>query len=406
MEYAPYVKIVLRKKMNKDGTYPLAVRITKDRKSSYVHVGHHIDDTFWDPKNRKVKKSHPNSVRLNNLLSKKLNEAEDGLLDMEVQKTDTSSKAIKTKLKSSKATSFFAQADLYIADLKKQGKYNQWKSDRSRVQAFKDFLNDGDVSFKEISESLLARYRTWLKGTRKVGEQTIVNYLTIIQTVFNLAISNGIAEHKYYPFGRGKVVLKAPKSLKIGLVADEVKELEALQLAKGSYDRHAKNVWLVSFYFAGMRASDVLRLKWADFQNDRLYYSMGKNDKPGSLKIADKALKILAEYKGQNNNHDLVFPDLRHVPDFTDKFEMQRQISAVIQKLDESLKDIAKALELTKKLTMHISRHTFGSISGDKIPIQMLQKLYRHTSITTTIGYQANFIHKDADEALDAVIEF
>ncbi len=36
----------------------------------------------------------------------------------------------------------------------------------------------------------------------------------------------------------------------------------------------------------------------------------------------------------------------------------------------------------------------------------MLQKLYRHTSITTTIGYQANFIHKDKDEALAAVIGF
>lgn len=55
---------------------------------------------------------------------------------------------------------------------------------------------------------------------------------------------------------------------------------------------------------------------------------------------------------------------------------------------------------------MHIARHTFDNISGDRIPLQMLQKLYRHSSITTTIGYQSNFIHKDADEALEAVIGF
>src|SRR5579872_568010 len=103
------VKIVLRKKKNKDGTYPLAIRITKDRKSSYVHLGHHIDQDFWDKKNRKVKKSHPNSVRLNNLLSKKLAEAEDNLLDMEVQKNDVSSRVIKSRLKVSKESSFFAQ---------------------------------------------------------------------------------------------------------------------------------------------------------------------------------------------------------------------------------------------------------------------------------------------------------
>ncbi len=55
---------------------------------------------------------------------------------------------------------------------------------------------------------------------------------------------------------------------------------------------------------------------------------------------------------------------------------------------------------------MHIARHTFGNISGDRIPIQMLQKLYRHSSITTTIGYQGNFIHQSADDALEAVIGF
>ena len=68
--------------------------------------------------------------------------------------------------------------------------------------------------------------------------------------------------------------------------------------------------------------------------------------------------------------------------------------------------DYALGIEINKNITMHISRHTFGNISGDKIPIQMLQRLYRHSSITTTIGYQASFIHKDADEALDAVLDF
>ncbi len=55
---------------------------------------------------------------------------------------------------------------------------------------------------------------------------------------------------------------------------------------------------------------------------------------------------------------------------------------------------------------MHIARHTFGNISGDKIPIQTLQKLYRHSSITTTINYQSNFTHREEDEALDKVINF
>ena len=34
----------------------------------------------------------------------------------------------------------------------------------------------------------------------------------------------------------------------------------------------------------------------------------------------------------------------------------------------------------------------------------MLQKLYRHSDITTTINYQQSFINKDTDDALALVI--
>lgn len=101
-----------------------------------------------------------------------------------------------------------------------------------------------------------------------------------------------------------------------------------------------------------------------------------------------------------------VFPDLETSPDLYDLYSVQRRISQKGKRINEVLPEIAKECKIDKKLTMHIARHTFGNISGDRIPIQMLQKLYRHTSITTTIGYQGNFIHKDADEALDAVIGF
>ncbi|MDB0023308.1 hypothetical protein N9E14_05650, partial [Flavobacteriaceae bacterium] len=59
-----------------------------------------------------------------------------------------------------------------------------------------------------------------------------------------------------------------------------------------------------------------------------------------------------------------------------------------------------------KKVTMHIARHSFGNIAADNIHPLMLQKLYRHTDLKTTINYQANFIHKDADDALDSVVNF
>ena len=83
---------------------------------------------------------------------------------------------------------------------------------------------------------------------------------------------------------------------------------------------------------------------------------------------------------------------------------VQQHIKICVKENNEQLDKLVKRAGIKKKVTMHIARHSFGNISGDKIPVQMLQKLYRHSSITTTIGYQAHFIYKDADDALDSVI--
>ena len=133
---------------------------------------------------------------------------------------------------------------------------------------------------------------------------------------------------------------------------------------------------------------------------------MGKNEKGGSLKIPEKALKIIEQYKGDRQGvEDYIFPELKTLTDKQDKFIEQRRIMNMTSSVDITLQNvIANQAGITKRLTMHIARHTFGNISGDRIPIQMLQKLYRHSSVTTTIGYQANFVNKDADDALDAVL--
>lgn len=400
------IKIVLRKRPNKDGTRPLILQIIKNRKSSILHTGQDIKENDWDAKNQKVKKSHPNSARINNYLIKKLAEANAKSLDLESSKEHVSSKAVKEVLKPSGGSTFFAQAELYLKSLKDSGKYNQYTADKPRVKHFKDFLKDSDISFPDVTVGLLDRYVVYLKQLGDKGQRTIMNHLVVIRSVFSYAARNKVIDKKISPFGREGVKIKFPDSLKIGLTAEEVAKIETAALPEGSFENHARNLWLFSYYFAGMRVADVLRLKWSDLQNERLYYSMGKNEKGGSLKIPAKALKIISAYEKEKiNNDDFVFPDLKKVVDRNDKFIIDRTIAFTASRIDKYLRNyVAPIAEIEKPLTMHIARHTFGNISGDRIPIQMLQKLYRHSHITTTIGYQANFIFKDADEALDAVI--
>lgn len=398
------VRIILKKDKRKDGTYPLVIRITKDRKSSHVYLDYSIMESDWDSKLQRVKKSHPNFKRLNNFLLKKLAEANDQSLELESSKTMVSAIAVRQKIVPSAGSSFFAQADLYLERLKADGKYNIYTPDKSRLNHFKEFLKH-DHAFQDITIPLLERFKSYVKAVWGQSERSAVNHLVVIRSVFSQAIKEGATDAKYYPFGKGRIAIRFPESIKVGLNAEEIKALETVDLNDNPKANHARNLWLFSFYFAGMRVSDVLRLRWSDFQNDRLHYAMGKNAKAGSLKVPEKALRILDQYRPlKENNDDLVFPELKGV-DFSNKFVAQRTSGFKTSTIDKILKnEVAPAAKIDKVLTMHIARHTFGNISGDKIPIQMLQKLYRHSSIVTTIGYQANFIHKDADEALESVI--
>lgn len=397
------VSIVLRKTPNKEGKHNLYLRIIKDRKTSQTSIGHSVLLADWDSIKQVVRKSHPNSARLNNLIAKKISEATDKLVEMETSNTDTSAKAIKKAVVSAKDGTFFKQSKIYIDQLKATGKFNQRSADEPRINRFKKFLKNEDINFSEISPGLLKRFKAYLIGTHNVSERTAVNHLVVIRTVYNRAVADGVTDKKNYPFGKGKMVIKFPDSSKIGLSTDEVKALEEVELPSG--ENHARNLWLVSFYFAGMRVSDVLRLKWSDFQNDRLYYAMGKNLKAGSLKVPSKVLEILKQYPIGSNAHDLVFPDLAKMPDLSKLYEVQSYIKTRVRSCNDYLKNIAVKMELTKPLSMHVSRHTFAQISADRIPANVLQRLYRHSDIKTTMGYQSNFINKTTDDALAAVID-
>lgn len=397
------IKAVLRPKPNAQGQYPIAIRITKDRQSTYIFTGQYLADKDWDKAKCRVKKSHPNSVRLNNLILSKLAEANDKVIELETQKKGSSAKSIKKSVAGEKEGTFLKQAQIYLDNLKKSGKYNRHNNDSPKIERVKEFAG-GDIAFSDITVPFLRNFQAWMKGTRQITERTVVNHLVIIRSIYNQAIQSGAADLKNYPFGKGKISIKFPESKKVGMTKEEITMLETVNLPNMG-QHHARNIYLISYYFAGMRVSDVLRMKWSDFQNGRLYYTMGKNNKTDSLKVPEKALAIIDQYKDDTPQHDLVFPFLKSLSDLRDEFEVQKYIKVKVRSINTYLKTIATDLNINKKLTMHVSRHSFAQVSADKIPVQILQKLYRHSNITTTIGYQSNFSNKDMDDALNKVLQ-
>ena len=286
------------------------------------------------------------------------------------------------------------------------GKIKVYKSDRSRIENFKTYRKQEDLFFEDITTELLNHFANYLRGKKGLKPRSIVNHFILIRTLYNKAINDDVVERNFYPFGKGKLTIRIPESQKIGLDEEEVKRIERLKLKKGTILWHTRNVFLLSFNLAGIRIGDLLRLKWSDFKDGRLFYVMGKNNKPGSVKINPKVKQILKFYKPVNlNPNEYIFPELKQANQ-KDPVDMERKVNNATKNFNMSLKKIAKLANIEKNLYNHIARHSFGYIAGDKIPIHTLQSLYRHSSIITTANYQQSFTNKEIDNAIDKVLDF
>ncbi len=229
------------------------IRIVKNRKPNVIYTRHYIAPKFWDEKNRKIKKAHPNSVRLNNLLAKKLSEASDTVIELQSNHKEFSSKQIKKQIvKPSEEESFNSVSKQYLLELEENKKLTRLSSDKPRVNHVINFTDSDNLSFREINEDFIKGFISYLRIKRENSPRSITNNLIVIRTLFNIAIRKGIVDSKLYPFWKGKIRIKFPETEKVGLSADEVKRIENLENLTERED-HAESVWLFSFYLARMR---------------------------------------------------------------------------------------------------------------------------------------------------------
>lgn len=420
------VSIYIRKRPAKDGKFPISIRITINREQVYIMTGQKLDSlTQWDEKAQRVKKSHPNSIRLNNFLLAEVAKANNRALEMET-KGQVSAKDVKKNLEPVEIKkSFFKEiADQYLEEHRLRGNYDVWKSEQNKLKRFYSFIKNDKMEFKDITVELLQRYIANLRISKKfqfdeskppkpLGERTIANHLIVIRTIFNRAIAAKLVSKDNYPFGgKGNISIKIPSSSKMGLDEFEIKKLEEIDLSGLSsiYD-DARNIWLTEFYFAGMRVTDCLLLKWTDFHNGRLYYVMSKNGEPGSVKIPEKAQVILDKYikyrNDRRNKHRLVFPFLLNVDSLDNRYQVRKTIAFTNRRLNKAMAYIMQMIGCNKNASQHKARHSFAQRAEEKeIHPKVLQKMYRHESVLTTMKYQSNFSFKKADDAIDAVLDF
>jgi len=103
------IKLILRKdKVNKiSGEAPLYLRVIKDRKTTFISLGEQFKPEFWNEETQRVRKSYPNSMRMNAYLAQKVSETEQKILEESQKNKDISTKNLKMSILGKEPPKFF-----------------------------------------------------------------------------------------------------------------------------------------------------------------------------------------------------------------------------------------------------------------------------------------------------------
>ena len=292
----------------------------------------------------------------------------------------------------------------------------------NKLDAFRKKRRMADITVADMTVELLTRFDNFLhkwENEREPGTllhpNTIEVQFNILRTLVHRAIEVGIMEASKDPFLVFKY--KGVKTVKEKLDDSEMERIINLELEEGSLIWHCKNYFLFSYYCAGIRAADLIQLRWGNVTTSgRLYYQMGKNHKERDLLLVEQAIEILRHYQRDDAMAtDYIFPLLSNDTEYAGyvtqadkdrmrpelRHKMYQDISSKNALINKYLKKIAEQAEIEKPLSMHISRHSFAHIAQESgAESSAIKNILGHSNLATTERYMGSFDTSKTDETL------
>lgn len=410
------------------------LRITQDRKQTRVKTGLEVKKSDWNQKGKNYKhfrSSCPDYSKYNAMLKDIVDTYEDKYRVLTKEGRGAANIVINEIQKGEEQHSFLKYAKERTQEIFATGGVRNWKKYNGFINKLEGFLKKHrrkDLLFSELTPSMLSKFDTYLHQlpNERHPEQllhpnTIQVVLNIFKTIVNHAINiDDMMAPGDNPFLKFKYI--GVKTVKEKLDGDELEKLKDLDLEEGSLMWNCRNYFFFSFYCAGIRAGDLIQLRWMNITSDgRLHYQMGKNHKDRDLELVPQALEILKYYYREDAKpEDYIFPLLdgretwmkyttqeekdRMKPEMKER--MFRVIGNKNALINKELQKIQKLAGIDKKISMHISRHSFAKMAKEKgLDNLEVKGLLAHSNLATTQRYMGEFDTAHNDAALEKVFE-
>ena len=371
-----------RGRFGKDGTAPIEVRVTVNRRAYYINTGVSVRAREW--KFGQVV-NRLDSEDLNErigIMLKRVNVVINEHLKTETE-ADIDIEDVRRLVKSPDKRRMIEDADDMLAWMEDEiarlghskGTVSHYRTLLLRLAEYGQLRRWSDLSVEAIS-----RWDEWLHTIKKrqsnveikmkipaktISQGAVHNYHKNLRALLGRALKFGVIQSSPYERMRGDIERGDIETVEF-LTDDERDRIETLPLTEGMVIAAARDMFIFQCY-TGMAYSDIMAFHLDKCQKDGdvLTYSAPRI-KTGVwfyIQILPKALAIAEKYGGS----------MPHV--YNEVF-------------NRKLKDIAKEAGITKKLTTHVGRHTFATWAlRNGVPVERLRKMMGHRKIEQTLRY-------------------
>ena len=389
-----------RQKTKANGQTSILCRITIDGKQSVITTNEECKPTEWNTKQGATtnKKTNLRLQAFRELVEKTYQKLliEDGVVSVELIKNRLQGIATNptTLLTMSKAE--LQSVKESVGKSRAEGTYlNLSYSDRN----LREFVEDKgvqDILISTITEDLIEEYRFFLKKHR-LKSSTINNNLCWLSRLMFRAVSRRIIRCNPFENARYEKDEKKIRFLQKG----DVMKLMAMSMN----DKEAELARLMFIFscFTGLAISDMENLKYKHIQTAA----------DGQMYIRKERQKTKVEFVVPL--HPIAEAIISHCWNAQARNEEQQTVnekgdSLVFQPhcsrsvMGKNLSIVGKACGIRQRLSYHVARHTFGTMSlSAGIPIESIAKMMGHASISSTQVY-AQVTDRKISEDMDRLI--
>ena len=232
-----------------------------------------------------------------------------------------------------------------------------------------------------VTPEFLVRFETYLAQEEGNSRNTIVENLKILSYLLSMA---GVEEN---PFRIYKMSREQPR--RNYLVEEDLQRLMALPLRPGIEESTARDIFYVECR-TGLRISDLLQLRWCDFDGRFVRIQMQKTKRRIEVPVSRRVCSILSGYRTLfSRENDTIFPELG-LPDdsIQDSFSQARRVIYATARVNYHIKRLAARAGIDKPISTHVGRHTFATTLLDKgASIYEIKELLGHQDVKVTQIY-------------------